>query len=342
MKLLSCSVFLLFSMVCLAKAGVVMDSVGVEKVAGKTYILHKVDPKETLFGLGKRYGVSAEDIKKSNAGLAEGLKIGATIRIPYKGKLQANNTASSENNKIHVVEAGETLFKVSKDYGVSVEEIKKWNGLQSDNLDLGQKLIVGKVAVTNPTTNNAAITSEPGIYHVVVAGEGLYSIARKYGVSVDEIKKLNNLEGDNIGLGQKLLVKQSGGNEDVATQEEDPVKEDPVKVDNNKQVDVPNVTPTVQVDNSGGFDLITEKGLATVIEGSDDTRKYLALHRTAKPGTILKIRNQMNNQQVFVRVLGKLPQNAGNDKYVLKISKAAYDRLGAIDQFFRVEITYTK
>jgi len=83
--------------------------------------------------------------------------------------------------------------------------------------------------------------------------------------------------------------------------------------------------------------------MAELIEGTEGNRKYLALHRTAPVGTILKIKNEMNNREVFVRVMGKLPEGAAADsKVVIRISKSAYDRLGAIDPRFRVQVTYYK
>jgi hypothetical protein len=85
-----------------------------------------------------------------------------------------------------------------------------------------------------------------------------------------------------------------------------------------------------------------ESGVAELIEGTESNRKYLALHRTAPIGTILKVKNEMNNREVFVRVMGKLPDTALTDKVIIRISKSAYDRLGAIDQRFRVEVTYYK
>ena len=89
-------------------------------------------------------------------------------------------------------------------------------------------------------------------------------------------------------------------------------------------------------------DEVLQTGLAELIEGTSGNRKYLALHRNAPVGTIMKVRNEMNNREVFVRVMGKLPETALNDKLVIKISKSAYDRLGAIDPRFRVEVTYYK
>jgi hypothetical protein len=89
-------------------------------------------------------------------------------------------------------------------------------------------------------------------------------------------------------------------------------------------------------------DEVIQAGLAELIEGTEGNRKYLALHRTAPAGTILKVRNEMNNREVFVRVIGKLPDTALTSKLIIKVSRSAYDRLGAIDPRFRVEVTYYK
>ncbi|MCZ6899056.1 MAG: muramidase-2 precursor, partial [Bacteroidetes bacterium] len=71
-----------------------------------------------------------------------------------------------------------------------------------------------------------------------------------------------------------------------------------------------------------------------------ETRKYLALHRTAPVGTIIQIKNEMNDMRVFVRVVGKFPDTGNNEKLLIKISKAAYQRLGVIDSRFPVVLSY--
>ena len=92
--------------------------------------------------------------------------------------------------------------------------------------------------------------------------------------------------------------------------------------------------------NTGNFKKVSEKGIAQVIEGSEETNKYLALHRDAAIGTIMQIKNEMNDLSVFVRVIGKIPETDENRNILIKVSKVAYDRLGAINDQFPVEITY--
>ena len=80
--------------------------------------------------------------------------------------------------------------------------------------------------------------------------------------------------------------------------------------------------------------------MAELIPQADDKNKYLGLHKTAPIGTILQVKNIMNGQNVYVRVIGKLPDTGANEKVIVRISKKAYQRLAALDNRFRVEVSY--
>lgn len=118
-----------------------VDSVGVERTGDKSFILHEVEPKETLFGISRRYQTPVGDIINSNASLKEGLKIGQTIKVPFIPKDEIPVGA-----ELHKVVPGETLFSISKAYNVSVEELKNWNELKGNDLSIGQALIIKGVA----------------------------------------------------------------------------------------------------------------------------------------------------------------------------------------------------
>ncbi|HPT69621.1 MAG TPA: LysM peptidoglycan-binding domain-containing protein [Syntrophomonas sp.] len=113
----------------------------------------------------------------------------------------------------YAVQAGDTLWKISNTYGVSIDQIKKLNGLSSDFLNIGQKLILtsntNQAAVTAPavTVNNASTTNS-GIY-VVKSGDSLWAIANKFGTSIASIKALNGLSSDNLQVGQTLKISSS-------------------------------------------------------------------------------------------------------------------------------------
>ncbi len=318
---------------------VLQDSTGTEVINGKIFVIHQVGEKETLYGISRRYGTTVDAILQYNPTADGGLEIGQILKVPYVPKSPHKSPAGGT---VHIVAAKETMFSISQAYDVSIDEIKQWNNLTDNSLSIGQELIVKKGASRNVTTQ----TSSPSKgLHIVAAKETMFSIAKQYGVTNQQIKDWNQLEGNEISIGQELRV---------AAPLNEPVKTVAVPVvvtaEAKKDVVTPTAQPRTEVkeqtirisEGVKNTDEISQNGLAELIEGTEGNRKYLALHRTAPVGTILKVRNEMNNREVFVRVMGKLPDTALTDKLVIKISKSAYDRLGAIDQRFRVEVTYYK
>ncbi|HNU42288.1 MAG: lipoprotein [Bacteroidetes bacterium OLB12] len=322
-----------------------VDSLRLETIAGKQFIIHQIDEKETLYAISRRYGVPITSILEHNPTADGGLAVGQLLKVPYIPK--AKSTVVAGGDKIHKVAAKETLFSISRLYDVSVDEIKTWNNLKDNALSLGQELVIKKKAAA--TTTLPATQSMKGV-HTVAGKETLYSIARQYNISVQQLREWNSLTADEVKIGQTLFVTQPMYQKpEIKTQPEvvvkPEVKEEPavtiVKPETKTQPEIKETTIRIS-ENVAGTDEVKEGGLAELIEGTDGNRKYLALHRTAKVGTILKVRNELNNREVFVRVAGPLPNIGANSNVILKISKSAYDRLGAIDPRFRVEVTYYK
>ena len=110
----------------------------------------------------------------------------------------------------HKVRSGETLSTIARKYSTTVKNIKRWTGIKSDKLRIGQRLIVGwsnGVPPAKSSSKNATSTSDTkATYHKVRKGETLSTIARKHGTTVQKIKKANNIKGDNIQVGQRLSI----------------------------------------------------------------------------------------------------------------------------------------
>jgi LysM repeat protein len=349
-----------------------LDSLGVETINGKMFIIHKVDEKETLYAISRRYGTPVESILEHNAGAKQGLEIGLILKIPYSPRQK------SADAKYHTVAPKETLYSISKLYGITTDEIKQWNNLTDNNLTVGQEIVVkksGTKTASQSANANKTNSSNKGGLHTVAEKETMFSIARQYGITVDQLKQWNNLTSNELKIGQVLVVsnttqnkglqkstaganaslekeikKEEGKVQNQVTKSEEVKKTTTVLADAKKETpnsgvnkeavrEQPNIRISESVTNG---DEILESGIAELIEGTEGNRKYLALHRTAPVGTILKVRNEMNNREVFVRVMGKLQDTALTDKCIIRISKSAYDRLGAIDPKFRVEVTYYK
>jgi len=128
-----------------------LDSIGVERVGDKSFILHQVDPKETLFGISRRYGAPVNEIVSANEALKQGLKIGQTIKVPFIPKADVPN-----GSVLHKVISGETLFSISKNYGVTVDQVKLSNGLKGNDLSVGQSLIIERAGLATTASQTVS------------------------------------------------------------------------------------------------------------------------------------------------------------------------------------------
>ena len=115
----------------------------------------------------------------------------------------------AKSRSIHIVRSGENLGLIARKYRTSVSRIKAWNGMRSSRIYPGQKLIVYAPGASSKSkassSSRSASTSKSG-YHTVRSGENLGLIAKKYGISVSQMKTWNGLKGNTIKPGQKLKV----------------------------------------------------------------------------------------------------------------------------------------
>ena len=304
------------------------DSLRMETINGKPYVVHQVGEKETLYSLSRRYGATVAAILEQNPKADAGIEVGQILKIPYVPKAKTNQPVQTQDGVIHKVAVKETLFSIARQYNVSVDDIRAWNNLKENSISLGQDLII-KNKTASVAVGSKTVQSSGAKTHTVVAGETLYSISKQYGMTVQQLKEWNGLQADEAKLGQVLSVAAPEG---LVNKTTDPLK---------STIPLAKAETTVKISESvSGTDEAREAGMAELIEGTQGNRKYLAQHRTIKPGTILKIRNLNTNQEVFVRVVG--PITNPKDQTIICISKSAYDRLGATEGAFKAELTYYK
>jgi len=299
-----------------------IDSLRMETINGKQFIIHQVDAKETLYSISRRYRVPVTLLAEENPGAGSGLTIGQQLKVPY---IHSIKPRAENGNTIHKVAQKETLFSISKMFDISIDDLKSWNNLKDNSLNIGQDLIVRKKLVAEtkiPDTKIPDAKKLKGV-HTVTDKETLFSISKMYGASVQQLKDWNKLATDDVKPGQTLFVLP-------------PVTTNETFQTEVKQNQVTKAAPEIKISETIiGSEEVHEKGMATILEGTDGNRKYLAQHKTAKTGTIMKVRNSANNQEVFVRVIAPLTTT---DETLVKISKSAYDKLGAIDSRFAVEV----
>jgi LysM repeat protein len=313
------------------------DSIGVEKKDGKIFVLHQVDAKETLYSISKRYSAKVEDIKAANPEIGEGIKIGQTLRIPYKGVVQNLPGTISVNDpkkyKNHTVEKKETVYAISKKYNISVEEITKANPGIEDGLKEGQVLKIPIASEVNvPVHENPPVKT--GKIHKVEAKETLFGIAKKYNVSVDDIKRANPELIDGLKEGMEISIPVKG-NKTITNTNNTPTN----VLSKEKEKEEPEPVIPAQNQPKGEFKKITENGMAELLESKTEAPKFQALHKTAPIGTIIQVVNESNGQKIFVRVIGRLTDGS-DSKVIIKISQKAMDRLQVKEKKVAVTLIY--
>ena len=147
---------------------------------------YKVISGDTLYGIAKKLDTSVSELMKINNLSSNNLSIGQILKIPVK-------TIDIGNTDIYEVVAGDTLYSIANKYGITVNELKKLNNLSTDTLSIGMLLNV-------PAGLSLVNT------YVVTGGDTLYSIAKKFNVSVSDLKQVNNLDSNMLSSGQNLII----------------------------------------------------------------------------------------------------------------------------------------
>lgn len=199
------------------------------------FITHKVIKGDTLWSISKQYNISLELILAfNNIRNKDSLSIGQIIKIPQDNLSAANHTS-------HIVKKGETLWTIARQYNLTMDSILTTNNITNPELIyIGQQIkipsyknvtatpeknVTNKPVINGNNSNNninPPKNAEPIIY-TVKAGDNLWNISRKYGVSVEVIISVNNLkEKDLLSLGQKLEIPAIGGGISKSNQKQEP------------------------------------------------------------------------------------------------------------------------
>lgn len=167
------------------------------------FVYHVVRSGETLTGIAGIYNVSVEDLENLNPDARSGLRVGQYLKIPVTRRGQDKEKPGMSKLIEHKVEAGETLYSISKFYGVGIEEIKKFNPDLKDILKAG---LIIYIPYREPEEVEQIKDTLKHIKHTVKYWETLYSIALNYRVSIDSIRAMNPGLVDEIFIGEVIKV----------------------------------------------------------------------------------------------------------------------------------------
>jgi len=272
-----------------------------------------------------------------------------TVFLTFTKESQAKFTFSIidsigvENNDgkqvvLHRLESKETYYSLSRRYVVQPKEIIAFNNNKSLKIGDIVRIPTNRVFISTIQVSNAkpdpiisSASSDNSIQYRVGAGETLYTIAKRFQVTVAQIVQKNNLRSEqDIKAGQTILIPQASLIERTVQQPEEPEETEIIE---EKQNTLPS--------NRYGLRQVDEKGVGVWMDGLNaEGGNMLALHKTAPVGTVVKITNPMTQKTTFAKIVGRYTDNSNTRDAVIVISKATANLLGILDKRFLINISY--
>ena len=180
----------------------------VKKPSEETPLYYNVLAGDNLTTIARKHHTTTAQLINWNSLKSSNIRINQKLIIGYETPLSALSQSDIKENEIndfHIVKRGETLTAISRRYDIDLVDLIEINKLTSFIIKPGQRLSLR--AEQTPTDSNT--TQAEAVKHTVLQGENLYRIALHYGVSIDDIRKWNNLSNSNIRVGQILEIQDT-------------------------------------------------------------------------------------------------------------------------------------
>lgn len=257
------------------------DSLNTEIINNIVYILHKVEPGQTLYSLVNKYSCSVAEVSSINPTLKTevGIKVGQTLKFPM-----------IKNGK-HV--SGAAYWAIRK---------KAWSNTNSTK---------AKVLSKEKTPKSK--------FHDIKAGETIFSISKLYDLDISYLVEANDISDNKIKVGEKLLI--------------DKIDIEKIIEDLEKKTEPELILAPLGVK-------VAEAGIAEVINTSNRTTKYLALHRNAKVGSNIKVTNEATGISIIAKVVANLSEKGHDENVMIKLSPYAFYKLRPKDSKMRATVEY--
>jgi len=285
-------------------AGIFLTTGALTATGQSVQTVHEIKEGETLSQLAKKYNTTVGDIMRLNGMNTDSkLFVGEQVKIPGAGETVAVSTVA----KTHTVEKGETLYQLSKKYGVTVNQLRDWNNITGNNIQVGQTIKVSQGAspVSEPVATNTSAAPESTFTPTTTAqddsGASNVDNTAAVGMTADQASSNPDKQRDQITVSDNVDAGASSGSQGAFA--------------------------VAYKSQAGGTELIT-KGVAGTFQSASGWKdgKYFILMNEVAPGTLVKV--QTKGKTIYAKVLwnlGNVKENAGLS---YRISDAAGAALG--------------
>ncbi|MBK7497936.1 MAG: LysM peptidoglycan-binding domain-containing protein [Ignavibacteriales bacterium] len=189
------------------------------KNSGMVY--HKIRRGETLGLIAAKYGVSVNQLRDWNNISGNKIMSGRNLRIYPDGTSnnvavnETKNNVSKNNLYKYKVKKGDNLSEIAEKFGVTTQQVKKWNNISGNKIVAGKTLKIYNSTTSSSYGDNTTKNSSNVNYYKIKSGDSIGSIAEKYGVKVSEIQKWNNISGNKILAGNTLKIYSDANVNDI-------------------------------------------------------------------------------------------------------------------------------
>jgi LysM repeat protein len=328
----------------------------VQSDGGKLFLNHTVAAKENWYSIGRMYNLSpSRDIAPfNNTSIDKGLGIGQKLKIPLLEQNLAQQGQPGPDEVFvplyHTVKEKEGLFRIGQAYNkVSVDQLKSWNKLRTDETTVGMNLVVGYLRVKRDLSPLAATGTTR------VQNQPASAATRPAQTNPPPAQPVNPAPQKEATVSVQPQKTETVASPPPAAKKDEPVTNVPAA-----RTTPPATNPAVDktapaageavygafgplfLEQSKGNPANTLSGLAASFKSTSGWKdgKYYVLMNNVSPGTIVKLSIPSTNRYVFAKVLGEIPAGKENEGLLVRVSNAALSQLQVPEGRFDVQLQY--
>ncbi|MUO34042.1 LysM peptidoglycan-binding domain-containing protein [Enterococcus gallinarum] len=169
---------------------------------------------DSVWSVANKHGITMDQLRNwnniKNDFIYPGQRLVVKNGTGSKSQADTTTATSSTNAGSYTVASGDSVWSVANKHGITMDQLRNWNNIKNDFIYPGQRLVVknsGNKQTSSPTTASTSISSSAGSQkYTVASGDSVWSIANKFGITMDQFRSWNNIKNDYVYPGQSVRV----------------------------------------------------------------------------------------------------------------------------------------